>query len=358
MPVALNRRARVLLPIFLVVLVGFSVQRLMQPADGAPSAAEASTTRIAGTTMGTTYSVVVAPPYPTDMPTKEVLTARVQAELDRLSGLMSTWEDASELMRFNRAKAGVPFALSPDTRRVMTVGQQVSERTGGAFDMTVAPLVRLWGFGAKPGEQSPPSEDALREARAAVDYRKLTLVENGGIRGSEALTVDLSAVAKGDAVDQVSKLLTRAGYVNHLVEIGGEMRASGTKPKGAWRAGIELPDALTRTVRRVVELRDLAIATSGDYRNFYERDGKRYSHTIDPRAGKPVEHSLASVSVLHEQCGVADAWATALNVLGPVEGMLVAERNRVAALFLVRTGEDEFESRSTQRFVALTQSIE
>lgn len=378
MPVELNRRAKVLLPVFLIVLVGFSVRRLMTPATsegpfssqttegskaqgavGLSPAMVGSLTRLHGSTMGTTYSVVLAPPYAKGRPSPDQLqrlSAAVQGELDRLSALMSTWDETSELMRFNRTPVGTPFALSPDTRRVLAVSQRVSALSSGAFDVTVAPLVRLWGFGAKAGEQQAPVPEALAAARRRVNYHALRLEGSNGVRTIDGLEVDLSAVAKGDAVDRVSLLLTREGYDNHLVEVGGEMRAAGAKPTGAWRAGIELPDALSRRVRRAVELHDLSIATSGDYRNYYERDGKRYSHTIDPRSAAPVRHALASVSVVHKSCAEADAWATALSVLGPEEGMVVAERERLAALFLVRTAPGEFESRSTQGFAALTQS--
>jgi len=300
-----------------------------------------------GATMGTTWSVKIATD---DMApdTERALVREITATLDRVDGLMSTWKSDSELSRFNRLEGGVPFLVSPETLAVFEVAQEVSGLTGGAFDVTVGPLVAAWGFGAAAAAQTPPPASELDALRRYVGFRKLTIDARAGTieKTSAEVVCDLSAVAKGFAVDEVARLLAARGHENFLVEVGGELRAIGSHLDGSpWRVGIEAPIVGRRSIQRVVELRDLAMATSGDYRNFYESNGRRISHTIDPRTGRPIAHALASVTVLYPDAAHADALATALNVLGPDEGYALAMGHGLAAYFIVRqnvpAGEDE-----------------
>ncbi|MDP6979921.1 MAG: FAD:protein FMN transferase, partial [Myxococcota bacterium] len=232
----------------------------------------------------------------------------------------------------------------------------VSRDSGGAFDVTVGPLVAAWGFGATDRAPEPPS-DAEREAlEERVGFAKLRVDPEGNTLSKlhPDVSCDLSAVAKGYGVDRIALLLERKGHRDHLVEIGGELRAKGTRLDGrVWRVGIERPDALTRTSREIIDLRNISLATSGDYRDYYEVDGRRISHTIDPRAGHPIDHRLASVSVLHPQAAWADALATTLNVLGPHAGFRFAEERNLAALLLLREGDGEFHDLATSAWQAL-----
>ena len=221
--------------------------------------------------------------------------------------------------------------------------------------MTIGPLVRLWNFGpGRTGESRVPDAAAIAEAQQQMGYRKIELRDTPpGVRKLQGgLELDLSALAKGYAVDAVKDRLLARGVTDFLVEIGGEVQAGGVNDAGEpWRIAVEAPVAGVRQIQRVVPMTQAALATSGDYRNFYEIDGKRYCHILDPRTGKPVEHNLVSVSVLHPSCTLADAWATALLVLGPDEGPAVAEREDLAVLFIV-SDENGFTEIATPRFEA------
>ncbi len=307
-----------------------------------------------GITMGTTYTVKMV----TDPLESYRVQDTVQALLDAVDHLMSTYDSTSQLSRFNRHPATTPFPVSRQTLDVLTVARSVSERSGGAFDVTVAPLVNAWGFGPSRRPPTAPSEAELADLAHRVGYQSLTIDSAQGtlIKANPGIAVDLSAIAKGYAVDRVTAALESLGIVSFLVEVGGELKARGRKSDGAaWSVGIELPDSDVRTAYRAVPLADMAIATSGDYRSFYETNGVRYAHIIDPRTLKPARHAGASVSVMHSEAVVADAWATALSVLGPEEGFALAEQERLAALFLIRSG-DGFETRETSLFQQLVRS--
>jgi thiamine biosynthesis lipoprotein len=234
--------------------------------------------------------------------------------------------------------------------------QRVAELTQGAFDVTALPLVELWGFGATEVADELPGEAAVAAARARVGYRGLQVTTAPpALRKADAgMAADLSAIAKGFAVDEVAALLDARGLSDYLVEIGGELKAAGHNARGeAWNIAVEQPTPGARRVQRAFPLVDLAVATSGDYRNFFERNGQRYAHTIDPRSGYPVQHQLASVTVLDPSAMSADALATGLLVLGERAGIEFALAHELAALFLIRDGDD-FRERTTPRFDSLT----
>jgi len=308
--------------------------------------------------MGTTYVVQIADPL---TESERIAVSRaVQETLDNVNQKMSTYVASSEISRFNRAPVGRPIHLSPETFAVFQEAGHVYELTGGAFDVTVGPLVRLWGFGAgaeeAPEKREPPTEVAVETTQRLVGFHRLSIDDDPPAiaKDVEGLECDLSAIAKGYAVDLVAELLAERGSENFMVEIGGEVRTSGKNASGdAWRIGIEKPLPGTRQLQRTISLSGLSLATSGDYRNFYEVDGKLYSHLIDPRSGRPVSHSLASVSVVDHTCMRADALASGLLVLGPDEGYELAVREDLAVLFLIRTEEGEIEPRATPSFQQL-----
>lgn len=315
---------------------------------GEPRTWEAPT-QFTGPTMGTAYRVSLAKPLsPAET---EGLRAGVEAALRQVDALMSTFRPESELSRFNAAGAGEWIGLAPDTATVIAEALGAAALTGGALDVTVGPLVDLWGFG--PAHRTVvPSDEAIADAGALTGLSALTLDTQRGaiIKARAGLRVDLSGIAKGHAVDLAAACLDAAGVDSYLIDVGGELKARGRKAGGAaWRVGVERPIPGRRSVQRVLELDAGAIATSGDYRNFFERGGRRYSHTIDPRTGCPVEHGLASVSVLAERAMRADALSTALMVLGPEEGYALAQRLDLPALFLLR-GADGIVERATPGF--------
>ncbi len=293
-----------------------------------------------GPTMGTRYTVkVVADELPAAR--RETLTAAIEAELEDVNAKMSTYRDDSELSRFNASAIRDPFTVSAATFEVVQAALEVGRMTGGAFDITVGPLVNAWGFGPQIEGRSLRAEE-VRSLLERIGSDKLLLwpEEEALSKTRPDLYCDLSGIAKGYAVDRVAGALAAQGLSDFWVEVGGEVRAAGKNGAGElWRAGIERPQLLPGAVQRIVGLDGRAMATSGDYRNYRERDGVRFSHIIDPRSGWPISHRLASVSVVHPQCMIADALATGLMVMGPREGYAMAEREGLAVLFLVRDGE-------------------
>jgi thiamine biosynthesis lipoprotein len=294
-----------------------------------------------GATMGTSYLVKVFDPPKFE----QNIQIEVDALLREINEQMSTYLPTSELSRFNKSESTDWFEVSATTATVVAFAQDVADRSRGAFDVTVGPLVNAWGFGPDPRTQEVLDDQTIERLRAYVGHEKLSVrMDPPALRKSvPGLKVDLSAIAKGYGVDRVVQLLNQAGAANVFVEIGGEVRASGSKAGQWWKVGIQRPDATGDQVLIAHPLNtgdgnDQSMATSGDYRNYFEVDGVRYSHTIDPSTGRPIQHSLASVSVVTESCMEADAWATALNVLGPVEGRRLAEAQGLTVLLIHREG--------------------
>ena len=308
-----------------------------------------------GETMGTYYHIKVVGNDFTEAQLESV-KREVEQELKTLNLLMSRYITSSEISRFNSRKNTDPVSVSHDLLDVLNFAQALSRKTDGAFDVTVGPLIGLWGFHNQGQLTNTPSTEQIEEAQAVVGYKKLIVdTTEGTIRKIEpALDVDLSSIAKGRGVDQVAGVLSRQGFANYMVEIGGEVSCSGMSVRGTpWRVGIEKPVGLKRETMKVVELVGKSMATSGDYRSFFKVKGKRYSHTIDPQTGRPVTHNLASVSVVHKECMKADAIATALTVLGPDKGFALADRNGWAAFFITRKKNETFTTRTTKAFAKL-----
>ncbi|MCU0940865.1 MAG: FAD:protein FMN transferase [Burkholderiaceae bacterium] len=309
--------------------------------------------RFGGQGMGSTWSVRIAG-GPFDPALEAAARQAVAEALDGVVARMSTFDPQSEIGRFNRHTAGTAFALSSDTLAVVEHARQVARLSDGAFDPTVAPLVRAWGFGA--GASARGGAPTSAELDAAVGWQHLWLDAQGGLarKALPALQLDLSGIAKGHAVDRAAKALDALGASRYMVEAGGEIRTRGLNAEGRpWQIAVERPDAWPPRVHRVVPLQGLAIATSGDYRNFYEQDGRRVHHEIDPTTRAPAAHRLASVSVVHEACRHADAMATALFVMGPERGLALAREQRLAALFIVREPGGGFRDLASPAFAAL-----
>ena len=292
---------------------------------------------ISGRTMGTTYMVKIFDAADID----DDIRFDIDAELRRVNDQMSTYLKTSELSRFNASESTDWFDVSAETAQVVKFAQDVAAKTDGAFDVTVGPIVNAWGFGPDERSGKPPTAERLAVLKQSVGYQKLDVRQEPPALKKEFsdLQVDLSAIAKGHAVDRIVTLLVRAKVTNVFVEIGGEVRTSGNKAGKPWMVGIQVPDLgkVAAMIAHPMSLdADESMATSGDYRNFFTDGEKRYSHTIDPRTASPITHPLASVSIVTQSCMAADAWATAINVLGPVEGLELAKTQNLDALLISR----------------------
>jgi thiamine biosynthesis lipoprotein len=295
--------------------------------------------------MGTRYSVTI--------PQREdviELQQKVAARLQEINSLMSTYDQESELSRFNQYQGDDWFAVSAETAYVVKFALEVAESTKGAFDPTVGPAVNLWGFGPEGRRKEPPDEDEIASARKRIGYRSLEVREQPpAVRKQRAdVYLDLSALAKGFAVDEISELLANAGYKDSLVAIAGDIYARGTKPDGSpWQIGIEAPDAPGKAPERKLGISNAAVSTSGDWRNSFTHEGVRYSHVIDPRTGRPVGHQVASVTVVADHSIQADAWDTGLLVMGDDQGLAWCEKNKVAAIFFIRRPDGRVTARAS-----------
>ncbi|MGL6622872.1 FAD:protein FMN transferase [Aeromonas veronii] len=306
---------------------------------------------ITGSTMGTYYSIKVADSAVQD-------AARLQAEVDvlleRVNDQMSTYRPDSELSRFNQHKSNTPVVVSRDTARVVTEAIHIGRESRGALDVTVGPLVNLWGFGPDKKPTKVPSDELITQTRQKTGLGNLHVITSVDAdtlqKDIPDLYVDLSAIAKGFGVDKVAEYLESLGARNYLVEIGGELRINGVNGKGhPWRVAIEKPTAGTGTVQEVIVPGDNGVATSGDYRNYYELDGQRFSHTIDPRSGKPIQHRLVSVTVIHPSCMTADGLATVFMVMG-TEKSLAYANERGLAIFVITKTDNGFEEAYSDAF--------
>jgi thiamine biosynthesis lipoprotein len=280
----------------------------------------------------------------------------LRSTLNRIEGLMSTWDPDSELSRMNRSTSLDPFTVAPETFEVFTWSVDVGVLSGGALDVTIGPLVDAWGFGPSGPRKTPPTNDEIDRVREAMGPGVVEL-------HPPAMTVrkrrpdvrcDLSSVVPGYAADRLSRELTDRGFTDFLVDIGGEVLARGRNEAGRpWQVAIERPELHGEKIQRLVPISDLAITTAGDYRKYREVDGRRIGHILDPRTGRPLTHRLASVTVIDPLAVRADAFDTALMVLGTEEGMALATKLNLAALFIERTN-DGFAERVTPRFQEIT----
>jgi FAD:protein FMN transferase len=305
---------------------------------------------LSGPTMGTTYTVkVAAPPASVDGVRLRQAIDDGLAQIDRS---MSGYRADSEVARFNASVSTQWHDVSADLAAVVHTALDISEKSGGAFDITVAPLVAAWGFGPAGRPQALPSDEQIAQTGAAVGYRKLHVrLDPPALRKDvAALSIDLNGIAPGFAVDRLADRLLSLRVESFMIDIGGEIRARGRNARGEqWHIAIEHPVDTQRTPYAGVWLSDASVSTSGEYRDYYERDGRRYSHTIDPRTARPVDRAPGSVVVVAPSTALADGWATALNVLGPRDGLALAAKEHMSVLFIEREGEG-WRSQSTPEF--------
>jgi len=303
-----------------------------------------------GMVMGTTYTVkVIAPSL-----SRDEVGAAVQDTLDEVNALMSTWAEDSEVSRFNRHNDTTPMAISPQTAAVVANALQVAEWTDGALDPTLSPLIELWGFGAKERHGFPAAE-AVSAAKARTGWRKLKLEDASLAKTEPGVQLNLSANAKGYGVDAVAKKLESLGFDRYMIEVGGEVRVSGANLENdPWRLAILDPSEVAQpTVFRTALLRNKALATSGDYRNFFTHDGVRYSHILSPETGFPITNDVASVSVIGDDCMTADALATGLMAMQPDAALQIVESLAgIDCLIMIRQADDSIETRQSSGMAA------
>jgi len=303
---------------------------------------------LVGTTMGTQWHIKLHPFPEEKLP---LLKKTLEQQLLAINKTFSTYQSDSMISRFNRFASKKAFPVSTEFISVVNAAQSVSKASQGAFDITAAPLINLWGFG-KAFNIAIPSEKQIAMAKQAVGYQYLRIQTSPPAlyKTHTHVQIDLSAIAKGYAVDQLAALLDQHQIPNYMVEIGGEIRLKGNNAHGNhWQIAIQKPDTTPPTAQHIISLPQIAIATSGDYQNYFEANGKRYSHTIDPMTGKPITHQLASVTVLHASAMMADAYATAISVLGVEKGMVFAEQLQLAVTMLVRDGK-QFITKTSSHF--------
>jgi thiamine biosynthesis lipoprotein len=302
---------------------------------------------LSGQTMGTTYNIKFVAEEAVDA---EKLQQEVDVLLVEINKLMSTYDPDSELSQFNQWQSTEPFSLSGETLFVLREAKRLGAMSHGVLDVTVGPLVNLWGFGPQAKPDKKPSAQTVAAVKAKTGLDKLILLDDGARKTDPDLYVDLSTIAKGYGVDVVAELLEQYNLVNYLVEIGGEMRVAGHKATGdQWRIAVEKPISSERSVQEIISIGNNAIATSGDYRNYFEEQGVRYSHLIDPRTGSPISHNLVAVTVVHPSSMTADGLATALVVMGKDAALSLAQQNALAVLLITKEN-GEFKAYTTAQF--------
>lgn len=331
----------------LIVLLSISISACFPSNDSAKKEI-----LLQGRTMGTTYNIkVVATPEHIE---SLKLHDKIETVLKQVNQEMSTYIPNSEISLFNQSNSGEIFDISNGFARVLKESIRLGELSNGKLDITVGPLVNLWGFGPEQRPEKVPSEKVLTNALARIGLKNLHLDGNQLSKDIPDLYIDLSTTAKGYGVDMVAELIEANGIVNYLVEIGGEMRLKGFKHTGElWAIAIEKPildpSGEQRAVHQVIIPKDNAVATSGDYRIYFEADGQRFSHIIDPATGRPINHNLVSVTVIHPSSMTADGLSTTLMVMGVEQGMKFAVKNNLAALFISKS-EDGFGEQFTVKF--------
>ncbi|MBC7966763.1 MAG: FAD:protein FMN transferase [Fuerstia sp.] len=309
--------------------------------------ARAETLKLNGKTMGSYYAISIDGAAESDA---AEIQKEIEAVLADVNRQMSTWDPESEISKFNQSDSTDWFSVSPEFAMVVTESIRIHKLTGGAFDPTVAPLIELWGFGAKR-QKSFPTQEAIDAARGNTGMKFIDVrQEPPSIRRTRpGITLNLSALAPGHGTDRLCERLTKLGYPSHVVDIGGEVRTGITKANGEkWRLGVESP---LGGIQRVIECSEMSVSTSGNYRNYFEYKGVRYSHTIDPTTGQPVMNPPASVSVLSDSCMTADGLATGLMVMGIERGLQFAQQQGLSVLFLDVVDEETVVEHATGEFL-------
>ncbi|NCH55706.1 FAD:protein FMN transferase ApbE [Cronobacter muytjensii] len=308
--------------------------------DNAPTSSPQALV-LEGKTMGTSWRVSLAG---VDAARAQTLRDKIQARLDADDRLLSTWKDDSALMRFNHARTTAPWPVDEAMADIVTESLRVGAKTDNAMDITIGPLVNLWGFGPDKQPVKTPDQAQIDAARARTGLSRLKVINGAGQQWLQKdlpdLFVDLSTVGEGYAADHLARLMEEEGVSRYLVSVGGALASRGMNPGGRpWRVAIQKPTDRENAVQAVVDINGHGISTSGSYRNYYELDGKRLSHVIDPATGRPITHKLVSVTVISPTALEADAWDTGLMVLGPENAKAVALREKLAVYFITREGD-------------------
>ncbi|UHJ59585.1 FAD:protein FMN transferase [Vibrio furnissii] len=303
---------------------------------------------LSGPTMGTSYNIKYI--QQDGLPSSDDLHKEVDRLLEEVNDQMSTYRQDSELSRFNQYQGTDAFEVSTQTATVVKEAMRLSTLTEGALDVTVGPLVNLWGFGPEARPEVVPTDAELADRKANTGIHHLTVNGNSLSKDLPHLYVDLSTIAKGWGVDVVANYIESQGIHNYMVEVGGEIRLKGlNRDNVPWRIAVEKPTVDERSIQEIIEPGDMAIATSGDYRNYFERDGVRYSHIINPQTGRPIHNRVVSVTVLDKSCMTADGLATGLMVLGDEKGIEIAEQNHIPVFMIVKT-DDGFKEIASSAF--------
>ncbi|HWH86448.1 MAG TPA: FAD:protein FMN transferase [Pseudomonas sp.] len=306
--------------------------------------------QVGGATMGSTWSVKYVRHAGFADP------AQVRGEVERILGevdqQMSTYRSDSVIERFNALPADSCQSMAPAVLELVRVGEQLSKQSEGSYDLTIEPLMNLWGFGPQGREEKVPDTAALAEVMQRVGYQHLR-IDGNRLCKDAAVEVDFNSIAAGYAVDTIAARLQSMGIDNYLVEVTGELKAKGKKPDGsAWRIALEEPRDDQQVAERIIAVDGYGVSTSGDYRNYFLQDGRRYSHTFDARSGRPVLHDLASVTVIHPSALMADGLSTLLLILGPQRSQAYAQKHDIAAFFVMRA-DTGFVTRCSQAFERL-----
>lgn len=321
-----------------------AVTLLLSGCDNSASVAPAgaaSATVLEGKTMGTFWRVSVVG---LDSQRAQALRAKVQTQLNADDMLLSTWKNDSALMRFNRSSSTAPWPVSEAMADIVTESLRIGAKTQGAMDITVGPLVNLWGFGPDKQPVKTPTQTEIDAAKARTGLQHLTVINKSGSqylqKGLPDLYVDLSTVGEGYAADHLARLMEQEGIARYLVSVGGALSSRGMNAQGQpWRVAIQKPTDKENAVQAIVDINGHGISTSGSYRNYYELDGKRISHVIDPTTGAPIQHKLVSVTVISPTALEADGWDTGLMVLGPEKAQQVVREQNLAVYMIIKEGE-------------------
>jgi len=297
--------------------------------------------KLHGKTMGTTYNIsLVALPSKVNV---ELLQRDIDEQLKMLNQIASTYIPDSELSLFNRSGKNDPKPISDSLKKMFLEAIRLAQLTDGLLDVTVGPLVNLWGFGPTQHAIKIPNDEQIMRAKGQVGIQHIVIDGQLAYKTNPDIYVDLSTLAKGYGVDAIANLLAKQGLTNYLVEIGGEIRVSGTSVNNKdWKIAIEKPIDHERAVQRIIEPMNNAVATSGDYRIYFEENNTRYSHLINPKTGKPITHKMVSTTVIHPSCMVADGLATGFMIMGPEKALALANKESIAALFISKNEQGEF----------------
>ena len=313
--------------------------------------------KINGKTMGTYYIINVVDP-PKNI-SKEKLKIEVFNTLKEINKKLSNWDNSSEVNFFNKSKTLLPISVSEDLFNVIRASNLIHIKSEGFFDITIDPLIELWGFGYTNKKKKVPSDIEIKNALKLVDQSKVLQLNPEDLsitKSNQDVTVNLSSIAKGYGIDIIGKKLKKLGIKNYLIDIGGDILTKGQNTIDKdWVIGIENPNLNKRLIKEIVNITDKGIATSGDYKNFYEENGVQYSHILNPNSGKPIIHNTKSVTIIHENAMMADGWATALLALGSTKGLEIAEKNKIASLFIIKEKNNFIKIKSSE-FKKLSES--